>query len=121
VLAKARPKAINYASSGTGTATHLSMELLKSVAAIDIVHVPYKGGPPGVSDLVAGHVQAVSGTPTTVLPFAASGRLRVLAATAGKRSPNFPEVPTVAESGFPGYEVVLWAGCSLRRGRPARS
>lgn len=117
-LAKARPKAINYATSGTGTATHLGMELLKSVAAIDIVHVPYKGGPPGVSDLVAGHVQAVSGTPTTVLPFVATGRVRVLAVTAGKRSPSFPDVPTVAESGFPGYEVVLWAGVLAPAGTP---
>ena len=117
-LAKARPKAINYASSGTGTATHLGVELLRLVAGIDIVHIPYKGGPPGVSDLIAGHVQAVLGTPPSLLPFAASNRVRVLAVTAGRRSPSFPSVPTVAESGFPGYEVVLWAGVLAPAGTP---
>lgn len=118
MLAKARPKAINYATSGTGTATHLGIEMLKSVAAIDMVHVPYKGGPPGASDLIAGHVQAILATPSTLLPLATGGRLRVLAVTAGKRSPSFPDVPTVAESGFPGYEVVLWSGVLAPVGTP---
>lgn len=117
-LAKARPKAINYASAGTGTATHLGTEMLKSAAAIDIVHVPYKGGPPGASDVVAGHVQVILGTPSTVLPFAAGGRLRVVAVTASKRSPSFPGVPTVAESGFPGFDVVLWSGVLAPAGTP---
>ena len=109
-LAKARPKSINYATSGTGTATHLGVEMLQSAAGIDMVHVPYKGGPPGASDLVAGHVQAIMGTVSTVIPFAAGGRVRVLAVTGSKRAPSFPEAPTVAESGFPGYEVALWSG-----------
>jgi len=117
-LAKARPKSINYATSGTGTATHLGVEMLKSAAAIDMVHVPYKGGPPGASDLVAGHVQVISATPSTILPFATGGRMRVLAVTGSKRSPSFPDAPTVAESGFPGYEVALWSGVLAPAGTP---
>lgn len=118
-LAKSRPGAITYASSGTGTATHLGMELLRIAAGIDVVHVPYKGGPPGAADVVAGQVQALLGTVSTVLPFAKGGRMRVLAVTSPRRAESFPEAPTVAESGYPGFEVVLWSGVLAPAGTPA--
>jgi tripartite-type tricarboxylate transporter receptor subunit TctC len=117
-LAKRHPKEINYASSGTGTATHLGMEMLKSRAAIDIVHIPYKGGPPGAADLIAGQVQAILATPSAVLPFATGGRMRVLAITAARRSARLPDVPTVAESGYPGFDVLLWSGVLAPAGTP---
>jgi tripartite-type tricarboxylate transporter receptor subunit TctC len=118
-LARAKPQSINYASSGAGTTTHLGMELLRTAAGIELVHVPYKGGPPGAADVVAGQVQAILGTVSTVLPFSRAGRMRCVAVTSTRRSGSFPEVPTVAESGYPGYEVVLWSGLLAAAGTSA--
>ena len=118
-LAKSQPGKLNYASAGAGSTTHLAMEMLKQAAAIDIVHVPYKGnGPAGVATL-GGQVQALFGSMPAVLPHAKSGKLRPIAVGTTKRSPALPEVPTVAESGFPGFEVSLWLGFFAPKGTPA--
>jgi tripartite-type tricarboxylate transporter receptor subunit TctC len=117
-LAKSQPGKLNYASAGAGSTTHLAMEMLKQAAAIDIVHVPYKGnGPAGVATL-GGQVQALFGSMPAVLPHAKSGKLRPIAVGTTKRSPALPEVPTVAESGFPGFEVSLWLGFFTPKGTP---
>jgi tripartite-type tricarboxylate transporter receptor subunit TctC len=107
-LAKAKPGTINFASAGTGTATHLGLELLKLTAGIDVTHVPYKGGAPATTDLIGGQVQALFVSIPSVLPHVRSGRLRALAVSTTKRSASAPEVPTVAESGYPGFEYSNW-------------
>ncbi|RPI47855.1 MAG: tripartite tricarboxylate transporter substrate binding protein [Betaproteobacteria bacterium] len=109
-LAKSRPGQLNYGSPGIGATNHLSVELLKTLAGIDLVHVPYKGVPPALADLVAGQVQFMSGDLSTVLPQVKAGRLRALATTGLKRSSLVPELPTVAENGVPGYEATGWFG-----------
>jgi tripartite-type tricarboxylate transporter receptor subunit TctC len=109
-LAKARPGQINYASSGTGTAPHVSAELFKSMAGINLVHIPYKGSPQAVTDLLGGQVALMFSPASTVLPHVKSGRLRALAVTTSARMPSLPELPTVAESGLPGFETVTWFG-----------
>ena len=108
-LAKARPGGINYASSGSGSTAHLSSELFKSMARIDMVHVPYKGAGPALTDLVGGQVQVMFTGVSSTLPFVKSGRLKALAVSSEKRLPLLPEMPTVAES-LPGYEVLTWYG-----------
>ena len=118
-LVKSQPGKLNYASAGAGSTTHLAMEMLKQAAGIDIVHVPYKGnGPAGVAAL-GGQVQALFGSMPAVLPHAKSGKLRPIAVGTAKRSPALPDVPTVAESGFPGFEVSLWLGFFAPKGTPA--
>jgi tripartite-type tricarboxylate transporter receptor subunit TctC len=107
-LAKAKPGAINYGSSGIGNLGHLAGELFRSVARIDIVHVPYKGGGPATTDLLGGQIAAVFATPASVVGHIKAGRLRALATTGAQRSPAMPEVPTIAESGYPGYEATNW-------------
>jgi len=107
-LAKARPGQLNFASAGTGTATHLGLELLKLTAGIDVVHVPYKGGAPAVADLIAGQVQALFVSIPSVLPHVRAGKLRAIAVSTAKRSASAPEVPTVAESGYPDFEYSNW-------------
>lgn len=107
-LAKSRPGRINYASSGPGTGGHLSVELLKWMTGIDLVHIPYKGAGPALTDLIAGQVQVMCTSPLPALPHVKSGRLRGLAMTGRARSRAAPEIPTVAESGVPGYESSLW-------------
>jgi len=107
-LAKAKPGTLNYASPGNGSPTHISAELMKSMAAIDVVHVPYKGAAPATSDLLGGQVQLTFGTIGVVLPHIKSGKLRALAVTSAKRSPVLPDVPTIAEAGVPGYEFMSW-------------
>ena len=107
-LAKAKPGQLNFASAGTGTATHLGLELLKITAGFDAVHVPYKGGAPAVTDLVGGQVQLLWVSIPSVLPHVKSGRLRALAVSTAKRSASAPDVPTVAESGYPGFEYSNW-------------
>jgi tripartite-type tricarboxylate transporter receptor subunit TctC len=107
-LAKAKPGAINYGSSGIGNLGHLAGELFRSVAKIDIVHVPYKGGGPATSDLLGGQITAIFSTPASVVGHIKAGRLRALATTGAQRSPAMPEVPTIAESGYPGYEATNW-------------
>jgi len=109
-LARTKPNQLNYASNGTGTSSHLAGILLARAAGIQISHVPYKGGGVAVNDVVGGHVQLLFGGITTTLPLVQAGRLRAIAVTGAQRSPAAPAVPTVAESGFPGFEVVQWFG-----------
>ena len=109
-LARARPGRLNYASSGNGTTAHLAGEMLKSMAKINIVHVPYKGTVPGVTDLVAGQVDVMFAIIQSSLPYVKAGRLRALGVSSAKRTSSAPEVPTIAESGVPGYEFISWNG-----------
>lgn len=109
-LAQSRPGQLNFASSGSGTTPHLSGELFKSMARINIVHIPYKGSPPAVTDLLAGQVALMFSPASTVLPHVASGRLRALAVTTASRLAALPDLPTVAESGLARYETVTWFG-----------
>jgi tripartite-type tricarboxylate transporter receptor subunit TctC len=108
-LARSRPGAINYASAGSGSTAHLASELLKTMAKIDLLHVPYKGAGPALTDLVAGQVQAMITAISTTLPYLRAGRLKALAVSSEKRSPLLPELPAVAEQ-LPGYEVTTWYG-----------
>jgi tripartite-type tricarboxylate transporter receptor subunit TctC len=107
-LAKQKPGELNYASSGVGGAGHLTGELFKQRAGIDLVHIPYKGGGPAMTDLLGGRVTMYPGVPSTVAPHVEAGRLRVLATTGAKRSRFMPSVPTIAESGYPGFEATNW-------------
>jgi len=109
-LAKARPKQMNYGTPGNGTTTHLAMELFKTMAVVDIVHVPFKGVAPAVAGLVGGETQVMSGDLSTMMPHVKSARVRPLATTGIKRSSMLPDLPTVAESGVPGYDAVGWFG-----------
>jgi tripartite-type tricarboxylate transporter receptor subunit TctC len=118
-LVKSQPGKLNFASAGTGSTTQLAMEMLKLAAGIDIVHVPYSGnGPAGIATM-GGQVQALFGSMPAVLPHAKAGRLRPLAVGTSTRSPSLPDVPTVAESGYPGYEASLWLGFFAPKGTPA--
>ena len=117
-LARKRPGDINYGSAGNGSTSHLSMALFNSVTGTNMVHVPYKGSVQATTDLVGGMLQAGTNTMPAALPFVKSGRLRVLAITTPRRSPLLPEVPTVSESGVPGYEVTLWTGVFAPTGTP---
>lgn len=118
-LAKSRPGQVLFSSAGSGTTSHLGGELLKSMAGIDIVHVPYKGSPLATSDLIAGQTQLSVSSLSTATPLIASGRLRPIATTALKRSPVLPDVPTVDESGLRGYEITLWQGFVVPAATPA--
>ena len=118
-LAKARPNDMAFASSGTGTSPYLAMELLKSVTGIKLTHVPYKGSGPAVIDLVGGHVQLMFGAVSTTLAQLQNGRLRAIAITSPQRWPALPEIPTVAESGIPGFEASSWYGVLAPAGTPA--
>ncbi len=109
-LARARPGELNFGSAGTGSNPHLSMELLLSMAKLKMVHIPYKGSAPAVTDLLAGHIAAMTATMLTAIPHARSGRLRALGVTSAARVGALPEIPTVAEAGVPGYEAVQWYG-----------
>ena len=109
-LARAKPGQLNFASPGNGTTTHLATELLKMLAKVDVVHVPYKGVAPALTDLLAGQVQFMSGDLSSVLPQVKAGRLRALAVTGAQRSSFVPELPTIAESGVPGYAASGWFG-----------
>ena len=117
-LAKARPGDLNYASPGSGTANHLSGEMLKSMAKIDVAHVPYKGGAPAEIDLLGGHVSFMFDTIPLALPNVRSGRLRALAVTWARRSPAAPDIPTLAESGLPGFDTGTWYGMVGPAGLP---
>lgn len=109
-LAKAKPGLLNYASPGQLTSGHLSMEMLKLTAGVDIQHVPYKSGAPAIADLIGGQVQLLISGPPGVLPHIKSGRLKAIATTATKRSPGLPDTPTFAESGLPGFDTYEWYG-----------
>ena len=117
-LAKARPGELSFGSSGTGTSPYLAMELLKSMTGTNIVHVPYKGSNPAVIDLMGGHIQLMFGAVSTTLPHVNSGRLRAIAVSSPKRWPTVPQLPTVAESGLPGFEAATWYGVLAPAGTP---
>ena len=108
VLARAKPGALSYASIGNGTPQHFAGELMRTTFNIDMVHVPYKGAAPALIDLLGGHVPIGLTAPTTAIPHIKSGRLRALAVTSAQRSGAMPDVPTVAESGAPGFDIVQW-------------
>ena len=110
LIALAKTQRLSYASTGIGSANHLSGELFKTMAGIDMVHVPYKGGGPAAAALLAGEVQAMFSSSGGVLPHVKAGRLRALAVTGSKRTPIAPDIPTIAESGVPGYDVTGWYG-----------
>ena len=112
-LAKKDPGKINYGSAGNGSAGHLAMEYLKQVTGMEIQHVPYKGTGPNVVDLVAGRTQATSAGTPPLMPHVKSGKLRVIAVGTPKRLANLPDVPTVAEQGYPGFETSQWYGLNV--------
>jgi tripartite-type tricarboxylate transporter receptor subunit TctC len=116
-LAKARPGELRYASSGNGAGPHLSGELLKSMAGINLVHVPYKGSAPALQDALGGHVEVLMAD-VSAIPHIQAGKLKALAVTTGKRSTLLPDVPTVAEAGLPGYETVNWSAILAPAGTP---
>jgi len=117
-LAKSQPGKLNFASAGTGSTTQLAMEMLNRAAGMDIVHIPYNGNGPAGAAVLGGQVQALFGSMPAVLPHAQAGRLRAIAVGTSKRSPALPNVPTVAESGYPGFEVSLWLGFFAPKGTP---
>ena len=117
-LAKAQPGKLVYGSPSSGTGGHLSAELFKMTTGVDMLHVPYKGGAQAATEVLGGHVSLMFATMSSVHPFAVSGRLRAIAVTSAKRSPAVPNVPTIAESGVPGYETVQWIAMSVPRGTP---
>jgi tripartite-type tricarboxylate transporter receptor subunit TctC len=117
-MAKAKPGLLLYASTGNGGSPHLATELFKKEAKIDIVHIPYKGTPPAVTDLIAGQVSMMFANTLTVLPYVKSGRLRALGISGAKRSAAIPELPTIAESGLPGFEAGTWFGMLAPTGTP---
>ncbi len=118
-FAKANPGKLSYASSGNGSSGHLAMEMLKQRAGAFILHVPYRGGAPALTDLLAGQVDLMFLNQDAVIPYVRSGQLVALAITSATRNPLYPDVPTVAESGFPGFEARAWTGLSAPRGTPA--
>lgn len=109
-LAKSRPKTLNYGSGGSGSTSHVAAELLKSLAKIDIVHVPYKGAAPAMTATIAGEVSLYFGSMPVILPHMRSGKLRVLGVTTSKRAKAAPDIQTISESGVPGYEFATWYG-----------
>jgi tripartite-type tricarboxylate transporter receptor subunit TctC len=118
-LAKAKPGTLNYASAGVGSLQHLACALFMIQAGIDVVHVPYKGGGPAMADVIAGQAQIVMPSLIQVVPHIKSGRLRVLGTSGTRRSAVLPEVPTISESGVPGYEAHNWWGILAPAGTPA--
>lgn len=118
-LAKAKPKSVSFASSGNGQSTHLSAELFASMAGAPMTHVPYKGSAPALNDLIAGQVPVMFDTMLSAMPFVKAGKLRALAITGAQRSPAAPELPTIAESGLPGYQAYAWNGLLAPAGTPA--
>jgi tripartite-type tricarboxylate transporter receptor subunit TctC len=117
-LAKKEPGKLSYSSAGSGTPPHLAAELFKTVAGVDLLHVPYKGGAPAISDLVGGQVQAIFEGHVVLLPHIKSGKVRALAITGQKRDPALPDVPTFAEAGLPSYDVYFWSGLVAPAGTP---
>jgi len=116
--AKANPGRISMASAGVGTSQHLAMELFKSMAGIDVVHVPYKGGAPALADLLGGQVQAMFAAVPTAQATVKAGKVRALGVTSLKRTPQLPQLPTVADSGVPGFDVTSWYGLCAPAGLP---
>ena len=118
-LAKKQPGKLYYGSAGNGSAGHLAFEYLKLVAEIDLVHVPYKGTGPNLTDLLAGRTQATSAGTPALLPHVKAGKLRIVAVGAGQRLATLPDVPTVAEQGYPGFETTQWYGLNAPAKTPA--
>ena len=108
--ARAHPQTITYASPGNGSTPHLAFELFERAAGVSLIHVPYKGGAPAITDVMGGHVQVLAVNALEVQPQVKAAKLRVLAVLSSKRSPMWPEVPTIAESGYPGFEASVWYG-----------
>jgi tripartite-type tricarboxylate transporter receptor subunit TctC len=117
-LAKAQPGRLNYASGGSGASSHLAMELFKTMAGVDLNHIPYKGTGPLITDLIAGQVNLTIASAVPLSPQVKAGKLRGMAVTGPKRSPSFPDLPAIAET-VPGYEVVNWFGILAPAGTPA--
>ena len=116
--ARANPGRLNYASSGAGAAAHLSGELFKAMTGVEMVHVPYKGAQPALTDVIAGQCQLMFATSASVLPHVKAGRLRALAVTTAQRSASMPELRTVAEAGVPGFESITWHGVVVPSATP---
>ena len=117
-LARASPDKYNYASSGNGSSGHLAMELLKQTADIKVAHVPYKGGSPALTDVIGGQVPVMFINQDVVLPHVKAGKLRVLGVAGAERNPAYPDVPTIAEQGYPGFSAVSWFGLSAPANLP---
>lgn len=117
-LARARPGQLNSGSSGTGSAQHLFLEMLKQMAGVDIAHVPYRGTGPAMVDTIAGTISMMFDTTPTVMPHIQGGRVRPIAVTTPRRDPALPDIPTIAESGLPGYEGTGWYGLLAPTGTP---
>ncbi|MEO7727802.1 MAG: tripartite tricarboxylate transporter substrate-binding protein, partial [Burkholderiales bacterium] len=117
-LAKAKPGQINYASAGSGTSPHLSAELFKSMAGVDLVHVPYKGSPQALTDLLGGQTQVMFASLVSALPHIRQNRLRALGVTSLRRAAALPDLPTISESGLRGYDVAVWMGIVAPAGTP---
>jgi tripartite-type tricarboxylate transporter receptor subunit TctC len=118
-MAKRRPGALTFGSPGFGSAVHISGEMFKLMAGVDMVHAPYRGGGPATADLVAGHIQLMFGNAGSTLPFVRDGSLRAIAVTSAQRAPYLPDVPTIAESGLPGFAIDEWYACLGPAGMPA--
>src|SRR6185503_11700241 len=117
--AKANPGKLSFASAGLGSGAHFAGELFNHMAGVDILHIPYKGTGPAITDVIGGRVAILYAGVATLRPFVGSGKMRVLAVTSAKRSPGMPEIPTIAESGLPGYETNTWNSVVAPRGTPA--
>jgi len=118
-LDRARPKQLTFGSSGSGAINHLAGELFNMMAKTRLVHVPYKGGGPAAIALISGEISFILGEPASLVPHIKTGKVRAIAVTSGKRSLGLPDLPTVAESGVPGYEVTSWNGMLAPAGTPA--
>ncbi len=118
-FASKNPGKLNYASSGSGAAAHLAGELFKAMAGVDMVHVPYKGAQPALTDVISGQVQLMFATSASVVPYVRAGRLRALAITTARRSALMPELPTMSDSGVPGFEATTWHGVVVPVATPA--
>lgn len=118
-LARARPGALDFGTAGSGSASHMAMELFKSMAKINLVHIPYKGTGPALTDLLGGHLSMMFDVIMTSLPHMQAGKLRTVGISSLQRSAIVPDVPTLAESGYPGYEALVWFGLFAPAGTPA--
>lgn len=119
-LAKQNPGSLRFASAGVGSSLHMAAELLKKRAGIDMVHVPYKGAGPAVAAMLSGECQVLAGTVSSTIQFISAGRLRALASLGARRSKVMPDLPTVAESGYPGFEADAWYGLLVPTQTPRR-
>jgi tripartite-type tricarboxylate transporter receptor subunit TctC len=117
-LAKAKPGELNYASAGTGSAIHLAMQVFENRTGIELVHVAYKGAAPAITDVLAGHVTIMFATPPSAVEYMRAGKLRALGVSSTRRLAVLPSVPTIAESGYPGFEVNNWYGVVAPAGTP---